>query len=328
MMKNSPAFLSDEITHLLEEEQGLYRLNAQSNTLQNVILHGDAGETLATLPSQLVQCIVTSPPYYCQRDYQTDTQLGQEQSPEQYITKLVHIFAQCRRVLKDDGTLWLNLGDKYVDGRLLGMPWRVALALIADGWILRSDVIWQKPNAMPSSVKTRPTTDHEYIFMFSKSAAYYYDADAIREPHVTFSENSKMKGGRNHFGKANGTPETGKNAGNANLHRGRWDQAFHPLGRNKRTVWSIPLSKYREAHFAVFPEKLVETCLLASSAVDSIVLDPFCGSGTTLLVASRLNRHFLGIDCNSDYCQMALKRLAKHQTELFSSNEPASLQFA
>ncbi len=327
-MKNSPTFLSDEITHLLQEEQGRYRLNAQFNTLQNVILHGDAGETLATLPSQHVQCIVTSPPYYCQRDYQTDTQLGQEQSPEQYIAKLVHIFAQCRRVLKDDGTLWLNLGDKYVDGRLLGMPWRVALALIADGWILRSDVIWQKPNAMPSSVKTRPTTDHEYIFMFSKSAAYYYDADAIREPHVTFSENSKMKGGRNHFGKANGTPETGKNAGNANLHRGRWDQAFHPLGRNKRTVWSIPLSKYREAHFAVFPEKLVETCLLASSAVDSIVLDPFCGSGTTLLVASRLNRHFLGIDCNSDYCQMALKRLAKHQTELFSSNETASLQFA
>ncbi len=143
---------------------------------------------------------------------------------------------------------------------MLGLPWRVALALVADGWILRSDIIWQKPNAMPSSCEDAPARQRttEYIFMFSKENDYYYDADAIREPHVTFSENSKMKGGRHHFGKIDGTPEEGKNAGNPNLHHGRWDQAFHPLGRNKRTVWSIPLSKYREAHFAVFPEKLVE----------------------------------------------------------------------
>jgi site-specific DNA-methyltransferase (adenine-specific) len=162
--------------------------------------------------------------------------------------------------------------------------------------------------------------------MFSKDSDYYYNADAIREPHITFSENSKMKGGRNHFGKANSTPEEGKNAGNPNLHRGRWDQAFHPLGRNKRSVWSIPLSKFRGVHFAVFPEKLVETCLLAGSSENSLILDPFCGSGTTLVVASRLNRHFLGIDCNMDYCKMALDRLAQHQTDLFSSNRNVSLR--
>lgn len=281
---------------------------------------------MTALPDASVQSIVTSPPYYCQRDYGEPQQLGQEKSPDDYIIRLVLMLRECRRVLRDDGTLWLNLGDKYAEGRLLGMPWRVALALVADGWFLHSDIIWHKPNAMPSSVKSRPTTDHEYLFMLSKGAQYFYDADAIREPHVTFSENSKMKGGRNHFGKINGTPEEGKNAGNSNLHRGRWDQAFHPLGRNKRTVWSIPLSKYRDAHFAVFPEKLVETCLLAGSRVNSLVLDPFCGSGTILFVASQLNRHFLGIDCNINYCQMALDRLLKSQTDLFSSNRKPSIK--
>lgn len=325
-MKETVTIRTHSVVHVLKENQSTYTVRPAPSAFRNTILHGDAGMALKSVPDKHVQCIVTSPPYYCQRDYKADEQLGQEQSPEQYVAKLVHIFNECRRVLQDNGTLWLNLGDKYVDGRLLGMPWRVALALVADGWILRSDIIWQKPNAMPSSVKTRPTTDHEYIFMFSKGTDYYYDADAIREPHITFSENSKMKGGRNHFGKANGTPEEGKNAGNSNLHRGRWDQAFHPLGRNKRTVWSIPLSKYREAHFAVFPEKLVETCLLAGSSQGDLVMDPFSGSGTTLVVASRLNRQFLGIDCNLDYCNMALDRLTKNQNDLFSSNQNISLR--
>lgn len=325
-MKGDFTIKTHEIVHVLREEQGDYTLRPNASAFHDTILHGDAGTALAALPSAQIQCIVTSPPYYRQRDYGEHGQLGQEQTPEEYILKLTTIFRECRRVLREDGTLWLNLGDKYLDGRLLGMPWRVALALVADGWILRSDIIWHKPNAMPSSVKTRPTNDHEYIFMFSKDTDYYYNADAIREPHVTFSENSKMKGGRNHFGKANGTPEEGKNAGNSNLHRGRWDQAFHPLGRNKRTVWSIPLSKYRDAHFAVFPEKLVETCLLAGSTTESFILDPFCGSGTTLVVASRLNRHFLGIDCNLDYCKMTLDRLTKSQNDLFSENRKVSLR--
>ena len=163
---------------------------------------------------------------------------------------------------------------------------------------------------MPSPVKNRPTTDHELIFFFTKSKTYHYDADAIREPHVTFSEQSKMRGGRGHFGKRNGTPEQGKNGGNSNLHDGRWDQAFHPKGRNKRTVWSISLSKFREAHFAVFPESLVETCLLAGCPAGGLVLDPFLGSGTTAVVAKRLERDYLGIDYVSEYCEMAEKRIA------------------
>ena len=325
-MKDKIAIKTHGIIHVFNEEQGAYTVRPVPATFRDTILYGDAAMVLEAMPDEHVQCIVTSPPYYCQRDYQVDGQIGQEQSPEQYIAKLVHIFRQCRRVLQDNGTLWLNLGDKYLNGCLLGMPWRVALALVTDGWMLRSDVIWQKPNAMPSSVKTRPTIDHEYIFMFSKGSDYYYDADAIREPHITFSESSKMKGGRNHFGRVNGTPEEGKNAGNSNLHRGRWDQAFHPLGRNKRTVWSIPLSKYRDAHFAVFPEKLVEVCLLAGSSTESLILDPFAGSGTTLLVASRLNRHFVGIDCNLEYCKMALNRLTSKQKDLFSSNQSASIR--
>ena len=253
--------------------------------------------------------IVTSPPYYRQRHYSAKDEVGQEATPQQYVERLVAIFREARRVLREDGTLWLVLGDKYVNGAQLGMPWRVALALQDDGWILRSDIIWHKPNAMPSSVKTRPTTDHEYVFLFSRSKKYFYDADAIREPHVTFSENSRMKGGRNHFFKKGSTPEKGKNGGDTNLHDARWDQAFHPKGRNKRTVWSISLSKFRDAHFAVFPEQLVENCIKAGSAEGGIVLDPFFGSGTSGVVAKRLGRHYVGIERSAEYCQMATDRL-------------------
>jgi site-specific DNA-methyltransferase (adenine-specific) len=275
----------------------------------NSIIQGDARIVLRGLPSASIHCIITSPPYYQQRDYNAPTQLGNEESPAEYIQNLQDIFSDCRRVLKEDGTLWLNLGDKYRDGDLLGLPWRVAFALKDDGWILRSDIIWHKPNAMPASIKNRPTTDHEYIFLFVKSAEYYYDIDAIREPHVTFTPQSRMKGGRNHFGKRNGTPEQGKNVGNSNLHNGRWDQAFHPKGRNRRTVWEIPLSKFRDAHFAVFPEELVEICVLAGCSEDGIVLDPFIGSGTTAVVAQRLGRKYVGIDINPEYCEMSRTRL-------------------
>lgn len=273
---------------------------------------GDAAECLARLPGGCVDTIVTSPPYYRQRDYRgTDGQLGQEATPGQYVERLAGVFHEALRVVKESGSLWLVLGDKYQDGQLLGMPWRVALALKDLGWILRSDVIWHKPNAMPSSVKTRPTTDHEYVFFFSRSREYYYDADAIREPHVTFTEGSRMRGGRRHFHRRGGTPEQGKNGGDVNLHDGRWDQAFHPRGRNKRTVWSVPLSKFRQAHFAVFPESLVATCIQASCPPAGLVLDPFLGSGTTAVVARRLGRRYLGIDCVADYCEMAHRRLAE-----------------
>jgi len=277
----------------------------------NAILHGDAQAVLKRWPGELVDCIVTSPPYWKQRDYRGEAgQIGQEATAAEYVTRLASLFAECRRVLKSTGTLWLVIGDKYDDGAQLGLPWRVALALIDEGWILRADCIWHKPNAMPSSTKSRPTTDHEYVFFFTKSPDYYYDADAVREPHVTFSEQSRMRGGRGHFGRRGGTPESGKNGGDNNLHDGRWDQAFHPLGRNKRTVWSIPLSKFKGAHFAVFPESLVETCIQAGCPARGLVLDPFVGSGTVPLVARRLGRVYLGIDCVAEYCEMASQRLA------------------
>lgn len=291
-------------------------MNTNGNQWLNTIINGDALEILQTLPNESINCIITSPPYYMQRDYSTPIQLGNEKTPDEYINSLKNVFHECRRVLKNDGTLWLNLGDKYQDNDLLGMPWKVAFALKEDGWILRSDIIWYKPNAMPSSVKNRPTTDHEYVFLFTKNTEYYYDVDAIREPHVTFSPDSRMKGGRNHFGKVNGTPEQGKNAGNPNLHNGRWDQAFHPKGRNKRTVWEIPLSKFRDVHFAVFPEKLVETCILAGCPEVGIVLDPFIGSGTTAVVAQRLGRKYVGIDSNEEYCKIARNRLCQNTLPL------------
>lgn len=275
------------------------------------ILNSDVREGLKQLPDESIQLTVTSPPYFRLRNYSGGAgEIGREATVDEYISSLVSVFRILKGKTKQDGLLFLNLGDSYVDGQLAGIPWRVALALQEVGWVLRSDIIWHKPNAMPSSIKNRPTVDHEYVFMFSKAKQYKYNQDAIREPHVTFSENSKMRGGRAHLGKRGGTPEKGKNAGNSNLHDGRWDQAFHPKGRNKRTVWSIPLGKFRGAHFAVFPEKLVETCVLAGSDPGDLVCDPFAGSGTTGVVSLKLGRQFVGIEINSEYTKMASDRLS------------------
>lgn len=282
-------------------------------SLLNQVIHGDIRTASTIIPDNCIQTIITSPPYFGHRNYteQEDCpdEIGREQNLNDYIHNLVTCFNPLKPKLKDNGLLWLNLGDTYRNKELLGVPWRVALALKDSGWILRSDIIWKKPNAMPSSVKNRPTTEHEYIFLFSKTRDYYYDADAIREPHVTFSEQSKMKGGRNHFGKRDSTPEHGKNSGNQNLHDSRWDQAFHPKGRNKRTVWEIPLGKFRDTHFAVYPETLVEICLFASTQKGDIVLDPFTGSGTTGVVALKHQRKFIGCELVKKYQEMAQKRL-------------------
>lgn len=321
MKQDNYSLTKHSCIHVLREEEGHYVISPEARNFADTVIHGDAAKVLTALPDNSVQAIITSPPYYKQRNYNTDSQIGNESTPDKYLTKLVSVFCECKRVLRTNGLFWLNLGDKYINGKLLGMPWRVALALCESGWILRSDVIWHKSNAMPASVKNRPTTDHEYVFMLSRSDDYYYNADTIREPHITFTKKSRMMGGRNHFGKRGGTPEQGKNKGNQNLHNSRWDQAFHPLGRNKRTVWSIPLSKFPEAHFAVFPEKLVEICLLASTRRSDFVLDPFCGSGTTLLVARRYGRHFIGIDINKDYCEMSLHRLNSVQLQLLFDNQ-------
>lgn len=291
-------------------------------TMRDTVLVGDSWTLAKTLPSNIVQTIVTSPPYFGHRQYANSEALqvlefGRENDPQDYVTKLVDLFDELKRVLLPNGTLWLNLGDTYRQGQLLGIPWRVALGLQAKGWFLRSEIIWNKPNAMPSSVKKRPTTAHEHIFLLSQATDYYYDADAIREPHVTFSENSKMKGGRNHLGTRGSTPENGKNKGNPNLHNGRWDQAFHPLGRNKRTVWEVPLGKFRDTHFAVFPQQLIEPCILAGSKPGDLVFDPFTGSGTTGVVAGRLNRHFLGLELIPEYAKMAMDRITGIQKKLF-----------
>lgn len=290
------------------------------------LITASAQEALSGLEDNSIQLTVTSPPYFKQRTYSSGHkgEIGLERHLDTYLDHLVEVFTLLKDKTREDGLLFLNLGDTYVGGELAGVPWRTALALSDAGWILRSDIIWHKPNAMPSAVKNRPTVDHEYIFMLAKSKDYYYNTDAIREPHVTFTDKSRMKGGRSHFGKRGGTPEQGKNSGSHNLHDGRWDQAFHPLGRNKRTVWEVPLGKFRGAHFAVFPEKLIEPCIKAGSKEGSLVCDPFSGAGTTGVSALRHKRRYLGIDVNADYNEMARERLEKLLAELERAEEKAA----
>ena len=305
-------------------------------SILDTIIHGDSLEQLRTLPDESVQCCITSPPYWGLRDYGCDGQLGLEPTPEQYVAKMVEIFAEVRRVLRPDGTLWLNLGDSYASNGvylhkwmeqhpdkehlhtnnaerykdkkafrggeyavkakdLIGIPWRVAFALQADGWYLRSDIIWSKPNPMPESVTDRPTKAHEYVFLMSKSARYYYDQEAIKE------EAEWLRWGKQTCKK----DYRGIKPVDMNTLDDRRDK-----GRNRRTVWTIPTQPSPEAPFAVFPETLVEPCLLAGSAEGDTVLDPFMGSGTVAKVALRARRHYIGIELNEDYIRLAEKRLA------------------
>lgn len=300
-----------------------------------LILCGDAAEQLRTLDTDSVHCCVTSPPYFNLRDYGTPGQLGREATPEEYVEKLAAVFREVRRVLRPDGTLWLNLGDSYTSGGrktrdfdpklparsvarrprtpqgmkpkdLIGIPWMAAFALRADGWYLRQDIIWHKPNAMPESVKDRCTKSHEHIFLLSKSARYYFGADAIREPFATppraGERRSYRPGCASSFGLDRGHMEQRGNFAGLPL---------HPGGRNKRDVWTVSTSSFKGAHFAVFPESLVEPCVLAGCPEGGVVLDPFMGSGTTGVVAQRLGRRFVGIDINLDYCRMAAERISK-----------------
>lgn len=301
------------------------------------ILQGDALTVLRTLPDESVQCCVTSPPYWGLRDYGTEGQLGLEATPEEYVANMVEVFREVRRVLRSDGTLWLNLGDSYAgSGKgawsvvgpqkevyvpdpkgpaaaipkvppglkpkdLVGIPWRVAFALQADGWYLRSDIIWAKPNPMPESVTDRPTKSHEYLFLLSRSERYYYDADAIREPAETGTP-GHLKAG---YGARHST--------SAALAGYQSDAA---TGRNRRSVWTIATQPYPEAHFATFPEALVEPCIKAGSRTSDVVLDPFAGSGTTLAVAKRLDRDGIGIELNPNYTALAEKRIAKSARQI------------
>lgn len=357
---------------------------------------GDCREVLASLADNSVQCVVTSPPYWGLRDYGMAGQLGLEKSPQDYVAKIVEVFREVRRVLRPDGTLWLNLGDSYTDsGRgadvgstlegtrnnqresrkvrvrestttglraknLVGIPWRVAFALQDDGWYLRSDIIWHKPNGMPESVTDRPTKSHEYVFLFAKSQRYYYDGDAVREPlapasilrlsqpnlaeqagsaraHAGGKTNGNMKAVVRGSASPDQKPHSGRRSGNkerkyrgdyggpegARAHQGfgvPWED--DGTGRNRRTVWTITTKPFSEAHFATMPPELARICILAGSARGGVVLDPFSGAGTTGLVCSRLDRDFIGIEINPQYATMARRRI-RNDAPLFSDPEAA-----
>lgn len=300
------------------------------------LLLGDALEQLRTLPSESVHTCVTSPPYYNLRDYGIAGQIGNETSVEEYLQKLVRVFREVRRVLREDGTLWVNMGDSYAtrSGKqpptntrnsyghtekrtpqgykykdLIGVPWQLAFALREDGWYLRQDIVWYKTNAMLESVKDRCTKSHEYIFLLSKSERYYFNAAAIREPVTSIKGNARtFRGGGTYVGGqsySNSACVERKSHGNCE------NQAGY---RNKRDVWPVSTTGFRGAHFAVFPEKLIEPCVVAGCPESGIVLDPFMGSGTTGVVAKRLGREFIGIDLNSEYIEISANRIKMEGT--------------
>lgn len=271
------------------------------------ILLGDNRERLRELPDGSVQCVVTSPPYWGLRDYGADDQIGLEATPAEFVEELCKVFDEIWRVLADDGTLWLNLGDTYYQKSLAGVPWRVAFALQERGWFLRQDIIWAKPNSMPESVTDRCTKSHEYIFLLSKSAKYFYDNEAIKEP---VSEASLK---RAEYAFHSDRPSTKNNSlgTGSGIHTDKMGSRFvNPAGRNKRSVWTVPAKSYAEAHFATYPPELISPCVLAGSKPGDVVLDPFSGSGTTGEVALKNGRNYLGCELNQDYAQLSVKRIS------------------
>jgi len=298
--------------------------------------YGDSWRLAETLEPASIDCIVTSPPYWGLRDYGHPDQFGLEPTPQEYVAKLVDLFARLRPALKDEGTVWLNLGDSYASGEvgrhdhksgkradgavcrlkesgmerlhtrldtglkpkdLVGIPWRVAFALQEDGWWLRSDIIWAKPNPMPESVTDRPTKAHEYIFLLSKSQRYYFDQDAVREEAIAAEHHARYADAAKEYAKKQpGQRDTGM-------------LGVHPAGRNIRTVWSLTTKPYSGAHFAVFPPEIPERCIKAGSPEGGTVLDPFAGSGTTLEVARKLGRNAIGFELNEDYRALIEDRL-------------------
>ena len=289
---------------------------------QTTLYHGDALDVLRTLPDASVNCCVTSPPYFGLRDYGVAGQIGAEASPAEFVTALVAVFAEVRRVLTDDGTLWLNLGDSYATSgasgpqgkggqrasrtftaeglsrrgdrpakNLLGIPWRVAFALQDDGWILRNDIVWAKPNAMPESVTDRLSNRYEHLFLLTKSPRYWFDLDPIRE-EAAYPDDIRI------------LPRT-KRGQTSHPDRGRG--GLHPNGRNPGDVWTIPTQPFSEAHFAVFPAEIPRRCIAAGCKPGGTVLDPFSGSGTTGLAAAELGRRYVGIDLNREYLDLSLR---------------------
>ena len=327
--------------------------------MTNKILYGDALAVLKTLPAESIDSCITSPPYWGLRDYGVEGQLGLEKTPEEYVAKLVDIFKEVKRVLKKEGTVWLNLGDSYAtqhavgttddktnwkhgnlskgyQGRtggiggnvkakdLVGIPWRVAFALQADGWYLRQDIIWAKPNPMPESVTDRCTKSHEYIFLLTKSPKYYFDNEAIREPNanperINYTPGSRSNGinkdrNDNDFAARQRKKFDKKQGGGGTSFIGysgytKADGTQFAEGRNKRSVWTVTTKPYAEAHFATYPPELITPCVLAGCPPKGLILDPFMGAGTTGLVAVTEGRQYLGIEINPDYIKLAEKRI-------------------
>lgn len=300
------------------------------------LLLGDALEQLRTLADESVHVCITSPPYYNLRDYGTVGQIGMEETTDEYIEKLVDVFREVWRVLRPDGTLWVNIGDSYATRSgaqpptntrnrcghtakklpngfkykdLMGIPWMLAFALRADGWYLRQDIIWHKTNAMPEAVKDRCTKAHEYIFLLSKSERYFFDATAIKEPCGKKGNSRIFRGG--------GAYTEGRSFLNSAItERESHGNTVNSTGaRNKRSVWNIATAQFKAAHYATFPERLVEPCILAGCPEGGTVLDPFAGSGTTGAVAKRLRRNFLGIEINPEYLEMAQERICSTAVE-------------
>jgi site-specific DNA-methyltransferase (adenine-specific) len=304
-----------------------------------LILIGDCIESMKALDAESIDTCITSPPYWGLRDYGKDEQLGLEETPEEYVQNMVEVFREVKRVLKEDGTLWLNLGDTYAgnnsrasnNGRagfgnpreavvsripegvkqkdLVGIPWRVAFALQADGWYLRQDIIWHKPNPMPESVTDRCTKAHEYIFLLSKSKSYYFDYKAIREPAAYDGrKDTKLKGSQKYIDKSI-VPGDSEQSFAARGHE-RWVEDENGVKvRNKRSVWTVPTKPYTGSHFAVFPPELIIPCVLAGSRKGGTVLDPFAGSGTTGQVAIENNRNVVLCELNEEYAKLIHKRL-------------------
>lgn len=253
------------------------------------------------------QTCVTSPPYFGLRDYGHEGQLGLEQTPEQYIAAMVEVFRCVRDVLADDGTLWVNIGDSYGKGKqLLGIPWRLAFALQADGWVLRQDIIWHKPNPMPEPAHGRCVKGHEYIFLFAKSEKYYFDNDSLREPAV-----QGVKENQSTFNSVTADGDMKTQTTVIRHGRGKSTLRSSPDGkRNRRSVWTVATRPYKGAHFATFPPALIEPCILAGSKPGDFVLDPFMGSGTTAEVAIRHGRMAMGCELNPEYKKLIDERLA------------------
>jgi DNA modification methylase len=299
------------------------------------VIIGDNRQALKEIPDASVQTVVTSPPYWGLRDYGHDNQIGLEQSPDDFIEQLCIVFDEVWRVLKDDGTIWVNLGDSYSAMRdskaspdslrtgegtrvgsaanrnpenlrkaglkhkdLVGIPWRFAFAMQARGWYLRSDIIWHKPNPMPESVTDRPTKSHEYIFLMTKAPRYYYDHEAIKEDAIWAEEKRAGKGRLHYDGKRQGEKGTGQ-------------ENFVSIvdKKNKRSVWQVNVKGYKEAHFATYPTELIEPCILAGSKEGDTVLDPFSGSGTTGEVALKHGRNYIGLELNPEYAAISEKRI-------------------